>query len=132
MEIPRGNSWEEIKTRKQIIKDFYAKWISNHPQKMIWNDELKDYIHVKFQSINETVGRASGSYESTLAVLLLSDVLSKAKLNAVKARKQEDKNQKSFEKILVMRFGSIKLTVGKQRSTGEYVQYCITQTGAKK
>ena len=32
MEIPRGNSREDIKARKQIIKDFYATWIAEHPE----------------------------------------------------------------------------------------------------
>ena len=28
MEIPQGNSREEVKLRDQIIKDFYAGWIA--------------------------------------------------------------------------------------------------------
>ena len=56
MEIPRGNGREDIKARKQIIKDFYANWISEHPDKMIWNKSLKAFIHVKYLSINETAG----------------------------------------------------------------------------
>jgi hypothetical protein len=31
-----------------------------------------------------------------------------------------------FEKLLVMRYGKIKLTVGFQRSNQDLVQYCIT------
>lgn len=69
MNIPIGSSPEDIKTRKQIIGDFYAGWIAQHPKKSIWNRSLKDYIHVKFHSINETKGHASGTYESTMAVL---------------------------------------------------------------
>ena len=56
MEIPRGNSREDIKARRQIIKDYYASWCAAHPDKKVWNQSLKAYIHIKFQSINETAG----------------------------------------------------------------------------
>ncbi|MCR4909953.1 MAG: hypothetical protein K5909_01570, partial [Bacteroidales bacterium] len=65
MKIPEGNSREEIKTRRQILKDFYANWIAQHPDKKEWNESLKAYIYVKYQSINETAGHASLSKEST-------------------------------------------------------------------
>lgn len=35
--IPTGTSKEDIKVREKIIKDFYARWISEHPDKKIWN-----------------------------------------------------------------------------------------------
>ena len=44
MNIPQGNSREEVKMRDQIIKDFYAGWIAEHPDKKMWNDDLQDYI----------------------------------------------------------------------------------------
>ena len=44
MNIPQGNSREEVKMRDQIIKDFYAGWIAEHPEKKMWNDDLQDYI----------------------------------------------------------------------------------------
>ena len=37
MEIPRGNSREDIKAHRQIIKDFYASWIAEHPDKTTYN-----------------------------------------------------------------------------------------------
>ena len=63
MEIPQGNSREDNKAWKQIIKDYYASWIANHPDKKVWNKSLKRFIHIKGQSINETAGHASLSYE---------------------------------------------------------------------
>ena len=78
MEIPVGKSKEDIKTRKKIIGDFYAKWNAQHPDKKIWNESLHAYIHVKYQSINETKGKASISFESTNAVLHLTEILEKA------------------------------------------------------
>ena len=131
MEIPKGNSREDIKARKKIIKDFYAKWNAEHPDKKIWNKSLGAYIHVKYHSINETVGHASGTYESTRAVLNLTDILANAKLVHRKARKQEDNNQKMFSKVLILEKGQTKLTVGLQKTTGEYVQYCITVPGIR-
>ena len=47
MNIPQGNSREEVKMRDQIIKDFYAGWIAEHPEKKMWNEALQDYILVK-------------------------------------------------------------------------------------
>ena len=43
MEIPQGNSREEVKLRDQIIKDFYAGWIAENPEKKMWNDALRPY-----------------------------------------------------------------------------------------
>ena len=74
MEIPKGNSREDIKNRKQIIKDFYATWIAEHPEKIVWNKSLKAEIHIKYLSINETVGHASGTFESTDAVMSLTEI----------------------------------------------------------
>ena len=31
--IPTGHTKEDIKAREKIIKDFYAKWISENPEK---------------------------------------------------------------------------------------------------
>jgi hypothetical protein len=127
MEIPRGNSREDIKARRQIIKDFYASWIAEHPDKKIWNKSLKAYIHVKYLSINETVGHAPLSYESTFAVLNLTMLLSDATLTKTKPTKTNDKNQRPYSQMLFLYYQEIRLIVGKQRTNGEYVQYCITK-----
>ena len=50
--IPKGNSREEVKIRERLIKDFYAGWIAKNPEKKVWNENLQDYILVKFLSIN--------------------------------------------------------------------------------
>ena len=125
MEIPQGNTREDIKARRQIIKDFYAQWISAHPEKRVLNKSLKAYIYVKFQSINETAGHAAISYQSTNAVMQLSDVLEKAKLVEKWSPKYNDKNQKPYSKLFLMRWKDCRLIVGLQKSTGEYVQYYI-------
>lgn len=74
-DIPAGHTKEDIKAREKLIKDFYAQWIAEHPEKKIWNRSLGAYINVKFLSINETYEKASRSYESTLAVYRLSEIL---------------------------------------------------------
>ena len=40
--------------------------------------------------------------------------------------KRNTRNQKQFEKLLVLRYEDIKLTIGLQRSNQDLVQYCIT------
>ena len=127
--IPTGTGKEDIKVREKIIKDFYAKWISEHPDKKIWNNNLQDFIFVKYQSINETYNKAARRHESTLAVFRLSEVLEKAVLKTEKNTKPGDKNQKPYSKLLIMHYESIKLTVGIQRTTQEKVQYCLSAIG---
>ncbi len=125
-DIPKGRSKEDIKSREQIIKDFYAQWIAENPTKQIMNIFLKKHIKVKFLSINETYEKASRNYESTVAVLRLSDILQNAILVDEKPAKRNTRNQKQFEKLLILKLGNIKLTVGLQRSNKDLVQYCIS------
>ena len=128
--IPAGTRKEDIKAREKIIKDFYAKWISEHPDKKIWNEDLQDYICVKYQSINETYNKAARRYESTLAVFRLTEVMEKAVFKEEKPTKPGDKNQKPYSKLLIMLYDGIKLTVGVQKTTQEKVQYCLTALGS--
>ena len=89
-EIPKGSTREDIKARKKIIGDFYASWIEAHPDKKIWNKSLHAYIHVKFQSINETKGHAALSIKSTLAVFSLTKILKEAYVVEKWAPKYDD------------------------------------------
>lgn len=123
---PKGRSKDDIKVREKLIKDYYAQWISEHPDKKVWNHSLCAFIHVKFLSINETYEKAARSYESTLAVFQLTKILEKAIAIKDKHTNHKTNNQKQFEKLIVMKYGKVKLTVGLQRSTQEFVQYCIT------
>ena len=125
-DIPAGRTKEEIKAREQIIKEFYAQWIAEHPDKKILNVALGKYICVKFLSINETYEKAARNYESTLAVFRLTEILQNATLIEELPAKRNTRNQKQFEKLLVMQYEGIKLTVGLQRSNQDLVQYCIT------
>ena len=126
MKIPQGNSREEVTQRDQIIKDFYAGWIAENPEKKMWNEDLQDYILVKYLSITETAEKAARQYESTMAVMRLSELLTKSKKVAEVPPKKGTKNQKPFLKMYIMQLDNIKMTVGLQKSTGDKVQYCIT------
>lgn len=127
-DIPKGRTKEEIKTRERLIREFYTQWISEHPDKKVWNRNLEAFIHVKFLSINETYEKASRNYESTLAVFRLTEILENAIPMESKTANRNTRNQKQFEELIVMRHDNVKLTVGLQRSTQELVQYCITVT----
>ena len=123
---PTGRSKDDIKVREKLIKDYYAQWISEHPDKKVWNHSLCAFIHVKFLSINETYEKAARSYESTLAVFQLTKILKNAIAIKHIPTNHKTNNQKQFEKLIVMKYDKVKLTVGLQHSTQEYVQYCIT------
>ena len=124
--IPTGHTKEDIKAREKLIKNFYALWIADHPDKKVWNKSLSAYINVKFLSINETYEKASRTYESTLAVFRLTEILEGAVKIGEQPAKRNTRNQKQFEKLLIMKYEEIKLTVGLQRSNQDLVQYCIT------
>lgn len=70
--------------------------------------------------------KAARSYESTKAVFRLTEILEKAQLVEELPAKPNNRNQKGFSKMLIMRYGNIKLTVGCQRTKNENVQYGIT------
>lgn len=125
MEIPRGTGREEARSRKRIIRDYFAKWIAEHPGKKVWNASLKSYIVVKYQSINETMGQASITFESTAAVFFLTEVLTKAVVTKRKVAKKNDKNQRPYDYMVFLDYKGIRLIVGHQKSTDEYVLYCI-------
>ena len=126
MEIPRGNDLENIKARRQIIKDFYANWIAQHPDKKVWNKSLNAYIHIKFQSINEALGHAPKSAEATIAQMHLTEVLSDAIFAEEKPPKHANQNQKRFSKILLLRWNACRLLVGVRKSTGDYELYYLS------
>lgn len=131
MIIPLGEDVEDIAKRKQIIWDFYESWKIKNPSQKKYNYALKDYINIRFVSIDETSYHASKSYLSTLAVLQLDTVLAMSKQFKVVVAKRGDKNQKRFNKLIWMKYflpglGEVKLLVGVVRRTKEKVQYCLT------
>ena len=103
----------------------------------MYNQSLREYINIRYVSIDETCAHASKNYLSTLAVLQLDAILTLAKKKSVPLAKSTSKNQKPFEKIITMAYdcpgiGDVKLTVGVRKVTHEKVQYCITALNVKK
>ena len=131
IEVPMGNTKEDIKAREAIISDVYRRWYEANPSKSVYNTHLRDYINVRFLSINETIHHASISYLSTLAVLQLDTVLRCSVVyGKPKPPKKGVANQKIFAYMLEMHheligIGIVKMMVGVKR-TGEKMQYCIT------
>jgi hypothetical protein len=136
--IALGDTKEDKKQRKRIIINFYGKWIAANPTKHIYNKSLKEFIEVRFLSIEETSQHASITYESTVAITLLTEILENAtatrdeKGNIIAEKpKTNVKNQSRFSRIIIMKyekqyFGEIKLIVGELRGSGQKIQYCVT------
>lgn len=129
--IPMGQSMEEIRIREGIIDAFFRKWVENHPEKYVLNENLEDKINVRVVSIIEAKQHAAKSYKSTLAVMNLDDVLRHAQTLEEMPPKKGNKNQASFERMILMSYqcegvGIVKLTVGVRRSNKDKVQYGIS------
>ena len=134
--IPEGNTLDNIKQRKLIIRNFYREWKEKNPSQRKFNLSLKEYINIRMVSIVETSEHAAKNYLSTLAVLQLDAILVGAKKVSIKKTKTNNKNQQPFEKIMIMEYdmvgiGTVKMTVGVRRRTQEKVQYCITAISNK-
>ena len=136
-DIPIGDSVEDRRKRQNIIYLFYQSWKSRNPEQKKYNVSLKDDINIRAVSLDETAAQASLSYLSTLAVLQLDAILTNAWLVRQVPSKTDSKNQRHFEKMLIMEYictgvGRIKMTVGVRRSDRKKVQYCITAIDTEK
>ena len=130
-QIPNDDSLDSIKVREGIIREFYREWKEKNPSQRKYNISLKDYINIRMVSIIETSEHAAKNYLSTLAVMQLDSILAGAKKVSIQKTKSDSKNQKPFERIMIMEYemtsiGKVKMTVGIRRRTHEKVQYCIT------
>jgi hypothetical protein len=132
IEIPKGTTPEEIKMRKKIIRDFYAVWNAANPTKQIYNTHLKEFINIRYLSINETAEIASRRYISTFAIThYFTEILELAEEKRRTKPKPDNENQKRFSEIIALEyskkeFGIIKLTVGVLKGSKQHIQYCIT------
>ena len=67
-----------------------------------------------------------------MAVFKLTEILANSIVISSKPPKAGDKNQKSFSRVLIMKYNEVRLVVGYQKTKDEYVQYAITaRTGEK-
>ena len=99
---------------------------------------MDTFREIRFLSVEEAAGHASTTYQSTLAVTFLSEIIENAIVQKDKKGnivadipKQNVKNQARFSRFFVMGyekadFGKIKLTVGELRGSKQKIQYCIT------
>jgi hypothetical protein len=132
IEIPTGTTLEEIKVRKKIIRDFYAIWNAANPTKQVYNANLKEFINVRYLSINETSEIASRRYISTFAIThYFTEILELAEEKRRTKPKPDNDNQKRFSEIIALEynkkeFGTVKLTVGVLKGSKQHIQYCIT------
>lgn len=129
--IPKGNSKDDLRQRELIIRQFYQNWKDENPSQRKFNLSLKDFINIRMISIVETSEHAAKRYLSTLAVLQLDAILTGAQTVAITRPKKGNKNQQSFERMMIMAYplpgiGMAKMTVGIRRLSKEKVQYCIT------
>lgn len=136
-DIPTGNSSEDKRMRQNLIFTFYENWKRRNPEQKKYNIALKDDINIRAVSLDETAAQASLTYLSTLAVLQLDAILTNAWLVKTVPSKPSSKNQRSFERMLIMEYvcpgvGRVKMTVGVRRSDKAKVQYCITAIDAGK
>jgi hypothetical protein len=123
--VPKGRAKEDIKAREKIINAIYRKWTAENPEKCVYNEALKDFIHVKFESINETVNKAARNYNSTMAMFHLTEILKDAKVVKCDKPDKSTKNQAKYTQMIIMQWEKVKLMVG-EKSTGLKIQYCIT------
>jgi len=132
IEIPKGATLEEIKARKKIIRDFYAIWNAANPTKQVFNANLREFINVRYLSINETAEMASRRYISTFAIThYFTEILELAEEIRRTKPKPDNENQKRFSEIIALEyskkdFGTVKLTVGVLKGSKQHIQYCIT------
>lgn len=136
-DIPTGDSAEDRRARHDLIYSFYERWKRDNPEQKKYNIALKGDINIRAVSIDETARHASLKYLSTLAVLQLDAILTNAWLVKIVPSKADRKNQRSFERMLIMEYictgvGRVKMTVGVRRKDRTRVQYCITAIEAGK
>lgn len=130
--IPMGNSKEEIEIRRKIIHDYIQKWRADHVgNPRIYNENLKEEIRINQVFLLESVHHAVANYRSSKAILRMEDVIAKAIYIGDSRKKENDRNQKSFEKMVVLIYkseilGNVKMTVGVKKSTHEKIEYSIT------
>ena len=93
VDIPSGDTPEDVVKRRNIISNFYREWKLKNPLQRRFNLYLKEYINIRFVSITETCTHASRSYLSTLAVLQLDAILTGAK-KVITVPAKKNQNQK--------------------------------------
>lgn len=133
--IPKGKSMEEIRIRQEIIQHFWTNWRNTHSDQKILNENLHEPILLRSISLIESKEHSAKSYNSTLAILQMEEILAKALPVGRTPVKQGNSNQTEFVCMLVMVYrrkdlGTIKITLGvrhrNKEGKQEKVQYGMT------
>ena len=133
--IPKGREKADIKTRENVVWAMLGKWLSKNPLKRKKNADLKDYIYLRFDGMQETINKAARSYKSTMAVFELDFILANA--TKTDTDKPKSKRQEKFIEMLIMYaettvflpyFDKVKMFVGitKQKKNAKKIQYSIS------
>ena len=126
--IPKGRSDQDIAVRRNIIKEALVKMKGQTVQCHCLGGVP---VVIIGDSINEIANHASKGYKSTLAALLLPEMIE----NAVYYRMHLPKNnqqRKKFRFIFIyelhcktMKYGTVKIMVG-VRENARFLQYSLT------
>ncbi|GHT73410.1 hypothetical protein FACS189456_3820 [Bacteroidia bacterium] len=133
--IPKGMEKIDIKARETIVWALFGKWLSKNPLKRKKNNDLEDYIYIRFDGMQETVNKAARNYKSTMAIFELDFILENA--TKVGVDKPKSKRQEKFLEMIIMTantaifqpyFDRVKMMVGitKQKKDAKKIQYSIT------
>ncbi len=125
--IPKGREKEDIKAREKIINAIYRKWTAENFEKCLFNNDLKDFIYVKFESINETVNKAARSYQSTVAMFHLTEILKDAKVVKRDKPDRNTKNQAKYTQMIIMQWEKVKLIRATARNFFLFCNYLKTK-----
>jgi hypothetical protein len=133
--IPKGREKADIKVRENVVWAMLGKWLSKNPLKRKKNADLKDYIYLRFDGMQETVNKAARNFKSTMAVFQLDFILTNASKTGTDNPKS--KRQEKFAEMIIMNvdvpeflpyFDKVKMLVGvtKQKKNAKKIQYSIT------
>jgi len=101
-------------------------------QTQVYNANLKEFINIRYLSIQETSLIAANKYSSTFALThYFTEILEFAEEIRRTAPKKDNNNQKRFAEMIVLEYtrkeiGTVKLTVGVLKGSKQHIQYCIT------
>lgn len=129
--IPMGSSYEDERIRKELIYSFIKKWKEEHEESTIFNFDLSEYVKINQVFLIEATAHASKSYLSTKAVFRFEEAIQNAIKIGMSKPKPDNKNQKPFQDMLIMKYhsedlGTVKLTIGIRFKSHEKVQYGIS------
>ncbi len=129
--IPKGTSYEDERIRKELIYSFIKKWKDEHEDCTIFNLDLSESVKINQVFLIEATAHASKSYLSTKAVFHFEEAIRNAVKIGISKPKADNKNQKPFQDMLIMKYhsedlGTVKVTIGVRFKSHEKVQYGIS------